>query len=59
MVGMSLRQPLTSLYFGGQIDPIQFLDISLGERVYSANVLVDANVGDVASLDAAGKAWRR
>jgi hypothetical protein len=55
MLGMSMRQPFSSLYFGAQFDPIQFLDISIGGRVYSATTLVGANVGDSAALDSSGK----
>jgi hypothetical protein len=54
MIGLSLRQPFSSLYFGGQIDPIQFLDISAGARVYSATQLIGPQLGAPAAVDATG-----
>jgi hypothetical protein len=55
MLGRSMRQPFSSLYFGLQLDPIQFLDISIGGRVYSATELAGAKPGDSAPLDSSGK----
>lgn len=55
MIGLSMRQPFTSLYFGAQLDPIQFLDISFGGRFYTTTELVGKAVGDPADQDAEGK----
>lgn len=54
MLGVSMSQPFKSLYFGGQIDPIQFLDISFGARAYSTEFLLDPGAGKPAYTDAAG-----
>jgi hypothetical protein len=40
MIGMSMRQPFSSLYAGIQVDPVQFLDLSLGVRFYSSERLM-------------------
>ena len=56
MLGLSLHQPFSSIYFGLQIDPLQFLDISFGARMYSASTLVNAHEGQVAIADADGNA---
>jgi len=54
MVGLSLKDPTTSLYLGGQIDPIQFLDVSFGAKLYERSDLV-GDVGAMAQLDKDGK----
>lgn len=54
MLGFSMRQPFTSVYVGGQIDPIQFLDLSAGVRWYQVDHLMGPYVGNPAPLDAQG-----
>jgi hypothetical protein len=54
MMGLSMRQPFSSLYIGGQIDPIQFLDISAGARLYSATELLGPQLGAPAAVDSTG-----
>lgn len=55
MVGLSMRQPFSSLYFGGQIDPIQFVDLSFGARVYSTTHLIAPEQGRAAYVDGNGE----
>jgi hypothetical protein len=56
MIGVSLAHPLTEFYAGGQIDPIQFLDISGGVRFANEDVLIGPQQLDRALVDANGKA---
>jgi len=56
MVGISLGQPFQSIYLGGQIDPIQFLDISVGARAFSTEFLLAPDAGQPAYTDANGVA---
>ncbi len=56
MLGFSMRQPFTSIYLGGQIDPVQFLDFSAGVRWYQQDHLMGPFVGNPALIDAQGHA---
>jgi len=40
MFGISLRDPFTSIYAGGQIDPVQFVNLAGGVRFSSAKAFV-------------------
>jgi hypothetical protein len=52
MIGLSLTQPFSSLYLGAQFDPFpQFLDVSVGARVYSATELSGPAEGAPAQTD--------
>lgn len=54
MVGLSMDQPFSSIYVGGQIDPIQFLDITIGARAYSTTHLIAPSEGQLAYMDENG-----
>jgi hypothetical protein len=54
MVGLSMRQPFSSIYVGGQIDPIQFVDISVGARWFTRERLVGPQPGEPALRDERG-----
>lgn len=47
MLGLSVKAPLSSFYFGGQLDIFQFIDISAGGYVYSRPVLLGVQEGQV------------
>ena len=55
MIGLSMKQLFSSLYFGFQIDPVQFLDISFGARAYSTTTLVSPAEGQIATANVDGK----
>ncbi len=54
MIGLSMSQPFHSIYVGGQIDPIQFVDLSVGARAYQTDFLLDPQLGRPAYTDEAG-----
>ena len=54
MIGLSMDQPFSSIYLGAQLDPIQFLDISVGARAYSTNHLIAPEEGQLAYTDTDG-----
>lgn len=55
MIGVSMSQPFESIYVGGQIDPIQFLDVSFGARAYSTEFLLNPPAGRPAYTNEAGE----
>jgi hypothetical protein len=55
MIGLSMTQPISSVYLGGQFDLVKFLDISFGARAFSTTALVGPPEGALASTDSTGK----
>jgi hypothetical protein len=54
VVGLSISQPLTSIYAGLQIDPYQFVDITVGLRWFSQMGLITQSVGDMVGTNSDG-----
>jgi hypothetical protein len=47
MVGLSMKSAFSSVYLGAQIDPVQFVDITVGAYLYSRSEPVNARDGAV------------
>ena len=54
MLGLSMRDPFSSIYVGGQIDPVQFVDVSFGARWHTRERLIGPALGQPALLDENG-----
>jgi hypothetical protein len=55
MLGLSVRDPFSSIYVGGQIDPVQFVDISFGARWHTRERLIGPALGQPALMDENGE----
>ncbi len=55
MLGLSMRDPFSSIYVGAQIDPVQFVDVSFGARWHTRERLIGPALGQPALLDESGK----
>ncbi|MEB2312334.1 MAG: hypothetical protein OZ921_00730 [Sorangiineae bacterium] len=55
MIGFSMRQPFTSIYLGGQLDPMKFVDLSAGVRFYEQERLMGPFVGNPTPLGPEGR----
>jgi hypothetical protein len=56
MLGLSIRDPFSSIYVGAQIDPVQFVDVSFGARWHTRERLIGPALGQPALMDEKGNA---
>jgi hypothetical protein len=54
MLGLSIRDPFSSIYVGAQIDPVQFVDVSFGARWHTRERLIGPALGQPALMDENG-----